>query len=458
MMRHTNNSGSTGWGRAPYLFTGVLVAALSACDTDSILNLPDPDLITTEVVQDTANVQIVRNGVLFEFARAYSGSASNAGDIGQIQVSGLLADELWFSSTYPTHREIDQRNVTLTNTSAETAFQYLQRARNLAERATDLYGTAAQANSADHALVANLAGFSYVMFAENYCSGVPFSVAPFTGNLELSPPLPTDSVFNRAVARFDQAITIGQSAGSSAMTNLARVGRARALLGMGRFADAAATAAQVADGFEYDVEYASPSPQNGVWFWIVSNRRLSPATEEGGNGLRYFNRGPRGTNTIDPRVTTDSVGFGLSSAPPLPQYSVNSLFPDQDSDISLATYREARLIQAEAALNKGASNAYLPILNQLRSEIGLAPLADPVDSQARVRQLFQERAYWLWMTSHRLGDLRRLIRHYPGFTPANTFPVGTTIFGTAYGDDTSMPVPFSETNNPNFTTPCTNNT
>ena len=64
-------------------------------------------------------------------------------------------------------------------------------------------------------------------------------------------------------------------------------------------------------------------------------------------------------------------------------------------------------------------------------------------------QLFKERAYWMYLTSHRLGDLRRLIRQYG--RPVNAvFPNGPYFKGGLYGTDVNVPVPFQEQNNPQY--------
>lgn len=119
----------------------------------------------------------------------------------------------------------------------------------------------------------------------------------------------------------------------------------------------------------------------------------------------------------------------------------------------LASGLEARLIQAEHALDKGNSAAYLTFLNDLRADIGLPALADPGNAEARVKQFFEERARWLWLTGHRLGDLRRMVRHY-GFQANSVFPTGQTIAGEPYGNDVNFPIPFQEQNNPNYTGQC----
>jgi hypothetical protein len=56
----------------------------------------------------------------------------------------------------------------------------------------------------------------------------------------------------------------------------------------------------------------------------------------------------------------------------------------------------------------------------------------------------------MFLTGHRLGDMRRLIKHY-GRNSETVFPTGAYFKGGTYGVDVNFPVPFQETNNPNFT-------
>lgn len=451
MNQHRNETGALArWGLRPHLGLGVMVLALGACDTDGLLEVETPDLITPAVVQDTANISAVRGGAAYEFNRAIGGQSSNSAEPGIVAFGGLLSDELWASSTYTTHRNIDARNVDENNSSANTVFWYLQRARNTTELAARLYANTPRANSAEHAQVTNMAGYTYIMFAENYCSGVPFSNQPFTGAAEFGEPQSTEQMLNRAVERFTAAAAL--SGATAAEVNLARIGRARALQGLGRFAEAAAAVAQVPTDFVHNVEYSSVSSSqtNGTWYWVNSATRLSSASGEGTNGLRFFNRvsggAPPLNATLDPRVQVDSVGRGLGTQ--LPQYNPRK-YATLGTSIVLASGIEARLIEAEAQLNKGASAAYLPTLNALRQTAGLAPLTDPGTARGRVLQVYNERAFWLYLTGHRLGDLRRLIWHY-GFQANEIFPIGATIFGEPYRDHVNLAVPFAELNNPNY--------
>ncbi len=69
--------------------------------------------------------------------------------------------------------------------------------------------------------------------------------------------------------------------------------------------------------------------------------------------------------------------------------------------------------------------------------------------------MFTERAFWLFGTGHRLGDLRRLVRWY-GRDQSVVFPVGTFLNGAGvgqypiYGTATNFPIPVGEKSNPNF--------
>ncbi|HEX6133041.1 MAG TPA: hypothetical protein VFZ24_03595, partial [Longimicrobiales bacterium] len=79
----------------------------------------------------------------------------------------------------------------------------------------------------------------------------------------------------------------------------------------------------------------------------------------------------------------------------------------------------------------------------------LAPLQDPGSPAARVDLLFQERAFWLFLTGHRLGDLRRLVRQY-GRATDEVFPTGAWHKGGVYGSDVAFPIPFNEAQNSQF--------
>ncbi|MEP7067395.1 MAG: hypothetical protein ABI889_15275, partial [Gemmatimonadota bacterium] len=68
-----------------------------------------------------------------------------------------------------------------------------------------------------------------------------------------------------------------------------------------------------------------------------------------------------------------------------------------------------------------------------------------------------ERGQWLYLTAHRLPDLRRLSRSTAndgyGRDPETVFPTGNWFRGGVYGTDTNFPIPVEELNNPNVPGP-----
>lgn len=63
--------------------------------------------------------------------------------------------------------------------------------------------------------------------------------------------------------------------------------------------------------------------------------------------------------------------------------------------------------------------------------------------------MFAERANWLFLTGHRLGDLRRLVWQY-GRAQGDVYPVGPYHKSGDYGTDVVFPIDFDEANNPDF--------
>ncbi len=426
--------------------------ALAACNTSDILQVQEPDIVTPGSLTGPAGLTARYTGAIGDFVLAYDGgigSGSYADNV--VTMSSLMSDEGYLSDTFPTRQEFDQRSIDVKNETLRDAFSFLERARAALESSSAALG-AAQGGSTDPRVGELLAldGFTYVSFAELYCSGVPFSSVDASGALVFGQPQTTAQELTTAIARFDSAMA--RANGDATVTNLALVGKARAQLDAGDFAGAAATASQVPTSFVYQLFHSikgvvnisstvSYNLENGYYSAQTSERRISVADSEGVNGLPF-----RSAN--DPRVPfVEDPNGGFDSTSPqfdFTTYATTGVNLGREAPFPLATGTEARLIEAEAALHAGNSGGALDILNTLRQGAGLAPLVS-VD----VPTLFRERAFWLYATGHRLGDLRRLVRQY-GFTQDQVFPTGTYFKGGNYGTDVNYPVPFIEQNNPNF--------
>jgi hypothetical protein len=420
-----------------------LVPLAAACELGGILDVDDPDLLPPDRLTGPAGAAALRAGALGDFALALAGDGGVVE--GQILVGGLLADEFVHSGTFPSRAEYDRRSVSEENVTAARAFANLQRARRGLETAAVALERTSDDPEGDPRIgeLRALAGYTYLLFAEHYCSGVPFSELDGEGRIVYGAPLPTDQTLERALARFDSALAT--SAGDPSAERLALVGRARALVNLGRYEEAAQAAAGVPTDWSQEVAYSTHTraQENGVHAFAVVYELWSLADGEAAVGLPF-------RSALDPRVPwerapADDLGFDRVT----PQYDLLK-YPARDAPIVLASGEEARLIEAEAALARGEPAATLALLDEVRGRYGLGPLADPGTDAGRRDLLFRERAFTLFATGHRLGDLRRLVRAY-GLDTADVFPSGPYFKGGAYGGDVDLPVPAAERNNPLFT-------
>ena len=427
------------------MLAGALALGAAACDSQEILNVPDPDVATPESVQDKAALGAVLAGAIGDFTLAYSGQS---GGDSQISLSALFTDEFQWAETFPTRQEVDIRSIQPVNVTMDGLFRNLQRARTAASRAADGFARFDPA-AAGYGEALNLEGSAYNLAGENYCSGVPFSEL-VDGQTTYGNPLPRDSIFLRAVARADSALKVLGASTAPAFASqrsFAQLVKGRALVNLGQHAAAAAAVAGIPTTFQYVVLHSENSARqhNGIFSLVYEGRRFSVGDLEGGNGLPF--RSQQDFRTPNARGT-GSLANGFDGTTPL---FLEQKYPLRATAVPVANGTEARLIEAEASLRAGNFAAALITLNTLRAGGGLAPLVDPGTAVGQENMLFRERAYWLWLTSHRLGDMRRLVRQY-GRNSETVFPTGAFFKGGTYGPDVNFPIPFDETNNPNFTT------
>jgi len=446
----------------------IVVAATLACNTDRILAVTDPDVARPDALQGAAALPTLRAGAVGNFGVAYNGGAS---DVEQIHLSGLVSDEFINTETFPTRIEIDQRAMTLANTSLIGTFFDLTRARASSELSVNAYKQFAKTagDSTGYPEILSLNGLAYILFAENYCGAVPVSVQEADGSFTFGAPEGTNTLLDSAISKFNQALAVTGAPLTATFRNLASIGKGRALLDSGNYAAAAAAVAAVPTTFQYNYVHSETSARqnNGTWSLTQSVGRFGEADREAAIGLPFASDGDlkRAGGVIDPRVA-DSVARRGSSGNPrgfdgATVQMVQAKYPLRASAVTIADGVEARLIEAEAALNAGDPAGALIILNALRSNgallslrgyaaTSLPPLALQATTDAQVDQLFHERAYWMYLTSHRLGDLRRLVRQY-GRAVNTVFPNGLYFKGGTYGTDVNVPVPQQEQNNPNYT-------
>jgi hypothetical protein len=429
---------------APWRVLTVLAMLTTGC---GLLDTDQPNIIEPGNLDSPEGAEARRVGAIRDFVFAKDGDGSQVSTEGLLVLTGDLVDEFQHSGFIPATVEFDQRLIAANNSSLEDVWFRLHRARVAAEEATAALERFAIDPSTNAGIpeMLSLSGYTYIFFAEDFCSGVTYSsvvngvVVPGTQDS-------TVGSLQTAVARFDSALGTAAVAVDPNIQYLAQVGKGRALLSLGDVPGAAAAVAGVPTDFQYLTEHdASPlSLANAVAVYGVSGPSggsISMADAEGTNGLGF-----RTAN--DPRTPFFDTGHtGLDQT--TPQFDILK-YPDLGTSVVLADGVEARLIEAESQMLVNDFPGMTTTLNDLRALVaGLAPLAVPATAAEARDLLFSERAFWLYATGHRLGDLRRLARQY-GLNPDAVFPTGAYLRGGDYGTRVAFPVPATEDQNPHF--------
>jgi hypothetical protein len=449
-------------------------ATLGACH--GLTDVPNPStMLDPGIVQTVDGALGLYRGASMEFATVYAGAPPST-DFAQrgtsfALTSGIGSDE-YVTSTFDSIIQYYLTRQVEPNapTAITQPYNDMHKTRLDLDQAIGALRT--YGGTTPSSLLAQLyayRGYLYVMFGELYCSGVPFSRVIYGGDLALGVPETTAEMFEHAVAQFDTAIAL--AADSVRVQRLAYVGKARAQLNLGLFADASTTAseANVPTDFTYPLTYSLQTMPNYMFAstftggFVRSPGSLFTAERAGSNGLPYRSAGdPDNANGPDPRVQWTPVTYTpIPVIIPPTTYPLPAKFPDGGTSIVLASGIEARLIQAEAALHDHEVTEWETILNQLRSAnspVIPALTSDSTSGASTTLQenvMFRERAFWLFGTGHRFGDLRRLVRQY-GRSPGATFPTGPVVaftnqIGFVYSNTMNFAPPVTEQqNNVNF--------
>lgn len=270
----------------------------------------------------------------------------------------------------------------------------------------------ASSSAATRALL--YAGYANRLLGENMCEAV----------IDGGPRQPRTVSLQRAEEAFTEALAAAEAAGETDVAVAARAGRASVRAWLGNWAGAEADAAAVPAGFTFDAmfdENADDQYNRIAWSNVLPNRAHTVFTtfyEE------YY------LETGDPRTPWDSnpdFPLGDNGLP----WHFQTKYPDRTSPIHLSSYREMRLLIAEARLRAGDVAGAMAIVNQLRADLGLAPWVANTTTEAWAA-LRRERGIELWLEGRRLGDLHRWnAEGVPGaaedLTGRDTcFPIGQT--------------------------------
>ena len=436
--------------------TATVVAV--GCGRDQLLDVQTPDQIPVDVSKTPAGAAALRVAAVGNFATFYGGDVAGSG-VGINVASGLLSDEMESARGGTEH--LDSRAIIDANFPVTSPWSFAGQATTQLKRAVaavqQYYPEAAASDIATKktqlAQLHLYLGYSYILLAEAYCNGIPISNADDAN--------PQSTIYSNAqlyalaISEMDAATSAaGTTTDDAAIKNAAAVGKARATIDAAttanmatEFAKAAGYVAAVPSTFSYGVAYSQSTIVNAVYDWMNATLNFAPAEKEGGNGLPFLSANdPRVTvrRNTDGTVRTQAGQDGI-------QHAVETVYSVGNQPIALASGVEARLIEAEAALAASDPVTYLTKVNAARAtRTDLPALADPGSASARVDQLMYERGFWFWGTSHRLGDLRRLVRQY-GRAVNSVYPTGPYFKGGAFGSDVVLVPSQAEKNNTAFT-------
>jgi len=411
----------------PVFAVGLSMLVMTGCD--GLLEVEAPDQVIADELEDPTNASLMVASSIADFECALAFYVLSSGLIGDELVDTQLGAAQW---DYDRRGFADGRGIYATNTCNSTGnqigvYQPVSTARWSADNAIRNLEewTDEQVPGNRTALIARASaysGYSHILLGEGFCSAA----------VDVGPELSPAQIFELAEERFSSAIAAGQATGQDEIVNMALVGRARARLNLGRMAEAADDARQVPDGFVRNANYSTASARSGNHPFRWVNRfgwaSVSPLYQE----LEI-------EGVPDPRVPV--VNTGQTGADAFSIVWRQDKYPTEGSPIPIATWREARLIVAEA---EGGQSA-VAIINELRDRVGL-PHFSSGDPQEIRDQVIEERRRELFLEGHHVYDI---IRYDLPLIPAPGTPY--PIKGGTYGSTTCLPLPMVEReNNPNI--------
>ena len=403
---------------------------LSSCDAvDQLLSVEAPQAVSASDLDNPAAAGLLVKSVANEFRCTFTHYQLASGVTGPELAVAVNSASLiiWDQRIHDTSGFGSQYAQSDCGDSAPALYLPLARTRWLADQvlaSLEGWDVAEVPDRADHiAEVAAYAGYSYILFGEAMC----------TVAFDSGPEQTTADAFELAVDRFDQSLAAGGS--DAQILNLARVGKARALLNLDRKAEAEAVAALVPADFSFELQYSNVDNATRNKVYELNERDDEVTVGESYRSMSF-------AGTPDPRVAVTDKGV-TGSGTTIAIWTADK-YSGPDGPVELATWEEAQLIMAEAALEDNRPEDAVDIINALHANVGLTDFSstDPAEILA---QIIYERAAELFLEGHHLQDLKRL--NIP-LDPA----AGTDLpFGGSYGDEICFELPAIEfLNNPNI--------
>jgi hypothetical protein len=403
-----------------YLGVLALAVTMAACD-DPLVTDPTASIDETTALSNARGIELGLNG-------AYrSLTVASLYGTNETAYPDLYADNLDFTGTFQTDREVALRNITTGNTSVlgmwAAYYDGINRANNLLEAIPSASGLEAAAAAVARGEALFIRALHYSM-ANRYFGGVPLVLTPTRGVDEgsLVSRATTAEVWAQVITDLEEARTLlptGRINGR-ATQGAAEALLARAYLEAGQYAQARDRAAAVIANTSYrlntnyrDNFTVENSPESIFELQFSANHQNSQAfwffPQALGGRLGYA----PSASLFNAYEATDARRAASIALQGTQRYG-NKYFRIAlgDDNVIVLRLAEMYLIRAEANARLNAAPAVVRAdLDVLRARAGLLPLAITVDTQTELLDaVLQERRVEYAMEGHRFFDLRRMGR------------------------------------------------
>ena len=375
-----------------------LVTVLAACDFDVV----NPGRVQEEFLFEVEAQQAIVKGI----GRATSEAQNWVGYTG----AAITREVHPSGSTGSFGITVEWQNGELDYETVNTHWNLSQRARWWGD---DGVAKIMETGASEQSLLAEAylwAGYAYRLLGENFCVSVIDGESAGARSV----------YYDRAIARFDQAASLGS--GDMAMAAVA--GRAAVKAFMGDWAGAVSDASGIPDGFVWNMPYfdtEGDATRNRIQFasqaepYKAHTQRYTKYEDYG-----LSDNNPDGDPRIPFKITDETGDAAVQCCGQVPWWPQQK-YPDAGADIPLSKGTEMRMIEAEAMLVSGDWQGAMDKINALRSAAGVEAATASNTAEAWTALKF-ERGVVTWLEGRRLGDFFRWNRDN---TPGDRHPLET---------------------------------
>jgi hypothetical protein len=358
-------------------------ALLLAAACSGVLEVENERDISSDDLNSPEAVPAIIAGVAGDFAAVYM--------LGAL-VTGYSANELQHVGSATGWRELEN-GFADNQGSAGTFYNNASRALFVADNAATRFKTLLpNADSRVESARARLyGGFTLLLLADNFCRVTIAGGAPIT----------PAQAYEQAENRFTEALAIAQKGNLVPQQQAALAGRARARLMRGNFAGARDDAKLVTQGFRFQATYSENSSRENNDIALSTVRTIR---KEGSVHPTYYNDARYKT---DPRTKFLDRGPKEVGADAIRQYVEQLKYPSRSAPAAIASWQQARLIEAEAELKLNNIPRAIQLINEVRTAAALPAYTGSTASADVLEQLMYERSAEMWLEAQRFGDLRR---------------------------------------------------